>query len=232
MFRVLGEEKREIKLVDGDDKQPLVARPPRKRGRQAGCATRRDTVAAHYTPPLCRVGESQFIYAQLPCTGSRVNNEATGCRRPHPRREPSMTDRATLMARITRPVSPSHPPAILWQPTRPTPPNLFFTTPFLKTNRESSAFPPVLVPLFVIRRLGCTEFLLSVFSLFSFFLISISSSRRSPILVALGGLYILRRKLVGGGSGYLIKSRVKGWNKIYSWIIVITVLLYKNFYKF
>lgn len=101
-------------------------------------------------------------------------------------------------------------PAILWQPTRPTPPNLFFTTPFLKTNRESSAFPPVLVPLFVIRRLGCTEFLLSVFSLFSFFLISISSSRRSPILVALGGLYILQRKLVGGGSGYLIKIGLKG----------------------
>lgn len=161
---------------------------------------------------LCAASEKASLYthsyhARVP----RVNNEATGCRRPHPRREPSMTDRATLMARITRPVSPSHPPAILWQPTRPTPPNLFFTTPFLKTNRESSAFlPPVFVPLFVIRRLGCTEFLLSVFSLFSFFLISISSSRRSPILVALGGLYILRRKLVGGGSGYLIKSRVKG----------------------
>lgn len=119
---------------------------------------------------LCAASEKASLYthsyhARVP----RVNNEATGCRRPHPRREPSMTDRATLMARITRPVSPSHPPAILWQPTRPTPPNLFFTTPFLKTNRESSAFPPVLVPLFVIRRLGCTEFLLSVFSLFSLF---------------------------------------------------------------
>lgn len=210
MFRVLGEEKREIKLDDSDDKQPLVARPPRKRGRQAGCATRRDTVAAHYTPPLCRVGESQFIYAQLPCTGSRVNNEATGCRRPHPRREPSMTDRATLMARITRPVSPSHPPAILWQPTRPTPPNLFFTTPFLKTNRESSAFPPRTRP--AIRYTSTWMHRVSSVGIFSFFLflISISSSRRSPILVALGGLYILRRKLVGGGSGYLIKSRVKG----------------------
>lgn len=92
---------------------------------------------------LCAASEKASLYthsyhARVP----RVNNEATGCRRPHPRREPSMTDRATLMARITRPVSPSHPPAILWQPTRPTPPNLFFTTPFLKTNRESSAFPP------------------------------------------------------------------------------------------
>lgn len=98
--------------------------------REAGrmCNTPRHSRGALY-PPLCRVRESQFIYAQLPCTVSRVNNEATGCRRPH-RREPSMTDRATLMARITRPVSPSHPPAILWQPTRPTPPNLFYDSLF------------------------------------------------------------------------------------------------------
>lgn len=121
------EEKREIKLDDGDDKQPLVARPPRKLGRQAGCATHATTRRIIYTLLCCR--ESQFIYAQLPCTFPRVNNEATGCRRPH-RREPSMTDRATLMARITRPVSPSHPPAILWQPTRPTPLTFFYDSLF------------------------------------------------------------------------------------------------------
>lgn len=103
------------------------------------CNTPRHSRGALY-PPLCRVRESQFIYAQLPCTVPRVNNEATGCRRPH-RREPSMTDRATLMARITRPVSPSHPPAILWQPTRPTPPNLFYDSLFKNKQRILSPRP-------------------------------------------------------------------------------------------
>lgn len=126
------EEKREIKLDDGDDKQPLVARPPRKLGRQAGCATHATTRRIIYTLLCCR--ESQFIYAQLPCTFPRVNNEATGCRRPHHHHH---HHRRTLYDRSCNLDGPYNPTCQPFTPTghfmatdQTDAPNLFLRLPF------------------------------------------------------------------------------------------------------
>lgn len=173
--------------------------------------------------------EKGSLYTHSYHARSPSNNEATGCRPT----KPSMTDRATLMVRITRPVSPSHPLAILWQPTRPT--GQTFYESLLKTNRELRARSIVSVffetrpelthtrslslsPLLSVTPsmtcyswrqawvpLSCARFLSFSFFIIYQFRVAIL------LLLALGGLHILgnrRRARVCGARGfYLIKRR-------------------------
>lgn len=103
------EEKRGINCSRGDDKQP-IARRCTKTSRSKSC-----NPVQYDGAPLRNAGvwrrERKAVYIRVvPCARSRSNNEATGCRvppSPHPSYQTSMTDCATLMARVTLPFSPS-----------------------------------------------------------------------------------------------------------------------------